>query len=282
MSVERRPVHRRVARSAMPAGVSATAVTETSLMANEDLVRAERVAVRAADWRTGDPLAIRGLHKLAQHATSVDPTAFSERAMELMELHYAARMRRLVCAVATAIVLLVGCSHGAGTDEISNSVRQSMQEKFDTIAPSGSNAPTAAAAAPPATIGSPVRDGAFEFVVRGMKRASSITSPTWLDYMHADAQGEFIIVDLWVTNVGNQQATYMGITQKLIVGGKQYTYAGEPTFMLNDNATSAVNPGTGIDTEIAFDVPAGSQPSSIELHGGLVDSPGIYVSLAQS
>jgi len=281
VSVERRPADHGIAGSAVPAGVSA-AVAEAGDMADEDLVRAERVTVRAAARRPRHPLAIRGLNKVAQHATSVGPTAFSERAMELMELHYAARMRRLVCAVATAIVLLVGCSHGAGTDEISNSVKQSMQEKFDTIAPSGSNAPTAAAAAPPGTIGSPVRDGAFEFVVRGMKRASSITSPTWLDYMHADALGEFIIVDLWVTNVGNQQATYMGITQKLIVGGKQYTYAGEPTFMLNDNATSAVNPGTGIDTEIAFDVPAGSQPSSIELHGGLVDSPGIYVSLAQS
>jgi outer membrane murein-binding lipoprotein Lpp len=262
--------------------VPAAAVAEAGDVADEDLVRPELVPIRAAARWPRHPLAIRRLNKVAQHATSVDPTAFSERAMELMELHYAARMRRLVCAVATAIVLLVGCSHGAGTDEISNSVKQSMQDKFDTIAPRGRNAPTAGAAAPPATIGSPVRDGAFEFVVRGMKRASSITSPTWLDYMHADAQGEFIIVDLWVTNVGNQQATYMGITQKLIVGGKQYTYAGEPTFMLNDNATSAVNPGTGIDTEIAFDVPADSQPSSIELHGGLVDSPGVYVSLAQS
>ena len=176
MRVERRPVHRHIATAARPGRVAA-AVAEAGDVPNQDLVRAERVAVRAADWRTGDPLAVRRLHKLAQHATSVDPTAFSERAMELMELHYAARMRRLVCAVATAIVLLVGCSHGAGTDEISNSVKQSMQEKFDTIAPSGSNAPTAAAAAPPATIGSPVRDGAFEFVVRGMKRASSITSP---------------------------------------------------------------------------------------------------------
>ena len=51
--VHRRPVHHGVAGAAMPTGVPA-AVTEASLMANEDLVRAERVAVAylARPWLT--------------------------------------------------------------------------------------------------------------------------------------------------------------------------------------------------------------------------------------
>jgi hypothetical protein len=36
-------------------------------MANEDLIRAEWVPVRAAARWTGDPLAVRRLHQLAQH-----------------------------------------------------------------------------------------------------------------------------------------------------------------------------------------------------------------------
>ena len=45
----------------MPTGVPA-AVTEASLMANEDLVRAERVAVGASRRWVGDPLPARGLN----------------------------------------------------------------------------------------------------------------------------------------------------------------------------------------------------------------------------
>jgi len=46
----------------MPAGVPAAAVTEARDMANEDLIRAEWVAVRARSCPLDHPLAIRGLH----------------------------------------------------------------------------------------------------------------------------------------------------------------------------------------------------------------------------
>ena len=66
VSVERRPADHGIAGSAVPAGVSA-AVAEAGDMADEDLVRAERVTVRAAARRPRHPLAIRGLNKVAQH-----------------------------------------------------------------------------------------------------------------------------------------------------------------------------------------------------------------------
>ena len=61
MSVKRRPVHHGVAGSAVPGGVSA-AVTEARDMTDEDLVRAERVAVGASRRWVGDPLPARGLN----------------------------------------------------------------------------------------------------------------------------------------------------------------------------------------------------------------------------
>lgn len=55
----------------MPARVTATAMPKASDMPDEDLIRAEQVPVRAARRRPGDPFAISGSHKVAQHAVSV-------------------------------------------------------------------------------------------------------------------------------------------------------------------------------------------------------------------
>jgi hypothetical protein len=52
----------------MPAGVSSTAVSEAGDVSDEDLIRSERVPIRAAGWWSGDPLPGSGLHQLAQHS----------------------------------------------------------------------------------------------------------------------------------------------------------------------------------------------------------------------
>ena len=68
LGVQRRLVHHRVTGSAMPAGVSSTAVSEAGDVSDEDLIRSERVPIRAAGWWSGDPLPGSGLHQLAQHS----------------------------------------------------------------------------------------------------------------------------------------------------------------------------------------------------------------------
>ena len=69
MCVERWPVDRRVAGAAVPGGVPTAAVAEASNVADEDLVRAERMPVRAAARRSGDPFAVSRLNQVAQHST---------------------------------------------------------------------------------------------------------------------------------------------------------------------------------------------------------------------
>ena len=61
MRVQRRPVQDSITCSTMPAGVPATAVSDTGDMTNEDLVGAERVLVGAASRRVDDPSPGRGL-----------------------------------------------------------------------------------------------------------------------------------------------------------------------------------------------------------------------------
>jgi hypothetical protein len=73
VSVEGRPVEHGIACSAVPARVTASGVTEAGDMANEDLIRAERVAVGASRGRMRDPLPGRGLHEVADHPIKPRP-----------------------------------------------------------------------------------------------------------------------------------------------------------------------------------------------------------------
>jgi Domain of unknown function (DUF4352) len=152
--------------------------------------------------------------------------------------------------------LLAGCSGGPG----------------EAVSP---EAPSTTAARPPPTMGMPVRDGGLEFIVYGVRLAPSISS----DHTSYRAHGRYVLVRLSVTNVGDQPETYMAIDQKLIVDGKQYDYAAEPTILLDPNATSQITPGINITVLIAYDVPAGTRPGSIELHRA-AGTPGVVVDLA--
>jgi hypothetical protein len=64
MCVERRSKRHGVARPAHPQSVAA-AVSEASLMSNEDLIRAEAMPVGAPGRGAGDPLPVRRLNQLA-------------------------------------------------------------------------------------------------------------------------------------------------------------------------------------------------------------------------
>ena len=78
MGVERRSIHRLIARAAGPGGVAA-AVAEARLVANEHLIGAELVTVRASRRRVGDPLAVRGLYEITEHNSSLGSTANNGR-----------------------------------------------------------------------------------------------------------------------------------------------------------------------------------------------------------
>jgi hypothetical protein len=47
-------------------------------MADEDLIRAEGMAVGAARWWSGHPAPVRRLHQITQHTSSIKPTALGE------------------------------------------------------------------------------------------------------------------------------------------------------------------------------------------------------------
>jgi hypothetical protein len=132
----------------------------------------------------------------------------------------------------------------------------------------------------PAPAGSAVRDGKFEFRVVDVSRGATVSDPTGNPYMTVSAQGEFIVVTLSVTNIGNEPQSYFGQNQKLIdTSGREYSANSQADMYMNDAGFGDINPGNSIHVRVAFDVPPGTSPAELELHDSIF-SGGVSVRLA--
>ena len=141
----------------------------------------------------------------------------------------------------------------------------------------GSNTETASESPTTASGSGPqASDGGLTFAVTGVESAPSV------QYQDAPvektAQGEFFIVHMTVSNSGEAPVTYLGTLQKLKAGGTTYSIDDEATFYLN-GGVSELNPGDTADVAIAFDVPPGTTPESLEVHGDPT-SAGVEVPLS--
>lgn len=126
------------------------------------------------------------------------------------------------------------------------------------------------------SVGQPVRDGNFEFVVNGIDRAPVVADPEFPELQKA-AQGEFVLVNMKVTNVGTEPQTFFASFNTLSDGSTEFTSDDEAWIYLG-NTLADLNPGDSIDTAVVFDVPVGTDPESIELHDGPF-SEGVVVGL---
>ena len=143
---------------------------------------------------------------------------------------------------------------------------------------SSSSTPTASATtSTPSMSGTgQATDGPFTFVVTGVESAPAVTDPT-NEFVSKNAQGEYVIVHLTVTNTGDAGQTYLSTLQKLKAAGNTYAPDDEASSYLG-NAVEEVNPGNQLETSVAFDVPPGTVPDSVELHESPLSS-GAQVSL---
>jgi len=172
----------------------------------------------------------------------------------------------LLFGAVLAFLLLVGsCTGWADETSSSSSSTSSTRSSAAAVRPAAPATATAALA------GSAVRDGKFEFRVLGMSRATEagdLSNP----YMIAKAQGEFIILTLSVTNIGNRPQSYFGSNQKLIdTAGREYGADSEAGLWMNesDGVMSEINPGNSVQVRVAFDVPPGTEPAVLEVHDSM-------------
>ncbi|WP_158220286.1 DUF4352 domain-containing protein [Kineosporia sp. A_224] len=183
-------------------------------------------------------------------------------------------------ALAAVVVIAVLSNLLSGGDD---TVTTGATDGASSTAPAGTSAPakkkaTSAPAKKAPGIGTPVRDGKFQFTVtkvtKGKNRVGSAD-------FGKSAQGQFIYVYVTVKNTGNEAQTLFGDNQTLIdAEGRKFTPDTEAAIYLDESQTfiEDINPGNQLKGVILFDVPKDAAPTSIELHDSAF-SGGVEVSL---
>jgi hypothetical protein len=192
---------------------------------------------------------------------------------------------KVIAGVIVAVVVLVIVGVAAVVLTVTNDVgdtavtrKPSDASAETTVGPSqsaaGVEAPTLENRAD--SVGQPVRDGNFEFVVTGIDRGRVVADPEFPD-LQKTAAGEFVFVNMKVTNVGTEPQTFFASFNTLSDGSTEFKSDDEAWIYLG-NTLADLNPGDSIDTAVVFDVPVGTDPESIELHDGPF-SEGVTVGL---
>lgn len=129
-----------------------------------------------------------------------------------------------------------------------------------------------------AKIGTPVRDGKFEFTVTKIERGKTKVGN---EYLSKKSQGEFVLVHVTVKNIGDEPQSFFGDDQKLIsADGKEYSADTEAAIYLEDSQSlyEEINPGNQVKGIVIFDVPKGAKFATLVLHDSAF-SGGVEVKL---
>jgi hypothetical protein len=154
-----------------------------------------------------------------------------------------------------------------------------------SAAAGGGGAPANAApvASQVAKIGTPVRDGKFQFTVTSVSHAKSVGDTA--DSFGDTAQGEYTILHVTVTNIGSQPQTLDDSSQYVYdASGRKYDASTSADIDLNSASGSDrlflndINPGNTVRGELVFDMPAGLKAVKAELHDSAF-SDGVVVNL---
>jgi len=163
-----------------------------------------------------------------------------------------------VGAAVLALIVLGSMGSGEKSAESKSSVTTPSAAAVDNSA----SAPAQPAGEVAAPKGATVRDGKFEFQVLGVER-----SPTKEGLFSPEqAKGEFFIVNLRVTNIGDDARSFSASNQHLIIDGNKYDASSS---ISDEHWMEDINPGLGIEASVTFDIPPGAVPEAIECHDSM-------------
>lgn len=103
------------------------------------------------------------------------------------------------------------------------------------------------------------------------------------DFFNTEAQGEFLSIDLVVTNAGNS-AEYFFASDFVAVDDqdREFSYSSEATmYGASEGAVSLldeINPGNSLEGRLYFDVPADAEIIALDINAGFLSDP-VRVSL---
>ena len=175
------------------------------------------------------------------------------------------------------LVLLVGVL-GTVAEDVSTTPEDPAPQQQAESAPESAPEPEAAPPAEPG-IGDTVNDGQFDFVVTAVEPPVETLGE---GVLAEEAQGQFVIVRITVTNVGDEARNLNSSFQYLYdAEGRRYE-ASSAIFTLPDYDKAFlenINPGNTVtDAPLLYDVPDGFVPASLELHDSVFSS-GVTVTL---
>ncbi len=169
-------------------------------------------------------------------------------------------------------VFVIASVSGGGDDD-----KPSTSAKTDTTAATQAEAPVVEEET--AAMNTPVRDGKFEFVVNGVETGISTLGDN--PYLAKEAQGQFVIVTMTVSNISDQPKSLSPSDQKL-VDEQGRTFGPDTSAALNLDSDvpiwDQINPGNTVTMPVVFDMPVDAVPTAIELHDSMF-SNGVTVSL---
>ena len=146
-----------------------------------------------------------------------------------------------------------------------------------TGAATDSAAPTETAAPEVTGTDGQVVDGDVTITSKGVEITPTVAAVD-NEMLTKTAAGEFVVVRLTLLNNGELPATFLADQQVLTAGGQIYNTETESTFYLG-GISAVLNPGEPVDVAVAFDVPPGTAPESVQVHGDL-GSPGAVLPLS--
>lgn len=172
------------------------------------------------------------------------------------------RGMKIGLGVGAAVLALVAIGSIGGNEKGTEANSSSTTSTVSMSEPSKSALEPATDEDAPAPAGSTVRDGKFEFQVLGVERSATKEGI----FKPEQAKGEFFIVHLRVTNIGDDARSFSASSQHLIVNGNKY----DATSSISDeNWMEDINPGLGIEASVTFDIPPGAVPEAIECHDSM-------------
>lgn len=127
-------------------------------------------------------------------------------------------------------------------------------------------------------IGTAVRDGKFEFTVTDVEAGVPTIGS---DMLGDTAQGQFVLVSVTVTNIGDAAQSFFGDNATLVDDqGREHSADSTAAIYLENSESfyTEINPGNGVDAVVVFDIPADAVPTAIELHDSMF-SGGVTVAL---
>lgn len=129
-------------------------------------------------------------------------------------------------------------------------------------------------------IGQPAKDGKFEFTVSGIECGKASVGTN--QYLTKQAQGQFCLLSIAVTNTGDEAQTFDSSNVFLFdaSNAKFSADSGASLYANPEGSTflTQINPGNSVNGVVVFDLPKDKTPTTAELHDSLF-SGGVKVNL---